>query len=838
MPPKKLIKGDPRWKMLERTQSEEIRRLLEEIYVSESDEDYDTTEVVLKKCKERSPDGSEEEEDTDDYKLRIATSILALERQPLVTEVLPKPLHEIAPLNLSELYTSAPDENFNQRVQHPGQKQGESFQEVELPPPSQQEDSSQPSTSSGLPSTGPTHSHEYVGSYADISSSDGEEDDGPENPEVTLWRNRKSTREFPSEVAAEDSSFPGGMKLPPVNDRVSIPWQSSEDVTKSIEPLPFKPSAAGIQVEIPDEFDELDAFMLFMRNDIWDLIACETNRYYQRKIHVATTAEKRPSFIQKDVSAAEVRAYIGLLILLGIQPPNDLRTPWRKDSLFRNEDISNLMSYTRFTHMHNNFHLVDNQTLPDPTSIEYKTARISPILIPLQEKCRSVHKANSRNLSIDEGSMGWKGHSAMRQYNPSKPHKYHIKIYKLVESETAYLSEFIIHDTTRRSVDEVVLTLLGRSVYKKNEGYAIFTDRFYTSPDLFWHLRTNLGFDATGTVLQNRRQVPEQLKVRGKKPGKGTIASFTASKDNDHLVAMKWTDAKDVFMLSTESTAKLEECSSQKGRVVRQKPRMIALYNKFMGGVDVNDYLEARYSPCRSTKKLWRKMALYLISTAVTNAYIIHSMAKPGGPTVRESAHAKFREKLGTLMFTMNDNRPGSSSVAISTTVPVSVGHLAKFYPVSEISARKGSARRAQHRCQRKDCNLKSFTYCCECNKCLCINPDHNCFYEYHTDLARTLNSFQQEPVPVVGAVLQVTGSESSSLSADERDTVPPLRSLPLRKAAKRSRSSSLTPPSLMQETSEVLSHELRSATRADKARKIGELEGTSTVDLEEISEY
>lgn len=79
------------------------------------------------------------------------------------------------------------------------------------------------------------------------------------------------------------------------------------------------------------------------------------------------------------------------------------------------------------------------------------------------------------------------------------------------------MSNIILHDTTSRTVDEVVLTLLDESPYNEHEGYAVFTDMFYTSPDLFWHLRTVDGFDATGTCMANRHQFPPELKcTKGK----------------------------------------------------------------------------------------------------------------------------------------------------------------------------------------------------------------------------------------------------------------------------------------------------------------------------------
>lgn len=567
------------------------------------------------------------------------------------------------------------------------------------------------------------------------SSSDEEEDISATTVLQSAPVSRRGRRRVTTVEAAVASDLHSSTKLvQPLSRRERIPWEETDN--GPVVALPFKPEHPGIQVDVGDDFDELAALMLFMDDDIWNTIARETNRYYHNRV-----SGKEILGGHKDVTPAEARAYIGILVLLGLNPPSNIRTPWKRDSTFRIDTISNAMSFRRFIHIHNNFHLVDNATLPDKDTIAYKTCRVQPLLGPLQEKCRSVYKAATRYLSIDEGSLGWKGHCAMRVYNPNKPHKYHIKFYKLVETATGYLSNFIVHDTTPRTVDEVVLTLLDKSPCKPFEGYSVVTDRFYTSPDLYWHLRTKLGYETTGTCLPNRHQFPDRLKVGKKKP-KDNIESVAAMNGDAKLTAMRWTDSKDVYMLSTEATARRVECTAQRGRVTVTKPEMVPLYNKQMGGVDLNDYLESKYSPCRAAKKMWRKLAVYLISTAVTNAYIIHRMVTRKG-TVRQSAHFQFREKLGNIMLMLCDTRP-AQKYAITAPIPVGLGHLPKVYPPLQSQVEKarsnpdaaaGKLKRQLHRCQLEGCKQKSIFYCIECNKCFCMRPDKECFRIYHQNL-------------------------------------------------------------------------------------------------------
>ena len=161
------------------------------------------------------------------------------------------------------------------------------------------------------------------------------------------------------------------------------------------------------------------------------------------------------------------------------------------------------------------------------------------------------------------------------------------------------------------------------------------------------------------------------------------------------------------------------ECPAQRGRITLTKPEIVPLYNKHMGGVDLNDYLEGKYSPCRAAKKMWRKLAVYLISTAVTNGYIIHRRVTRKA-TVRQSAHFNFREKLGNIMLMLCDTCP-AHNYAIRAPLPIGLGHLPKVYPPLQSELEKAKS--------------NPTIYCIEYNKCFCMRPDKECSLIYHQNL-------------------------------------------------------------------------------------------------------
>ena len=51
----------------------------------------------------------------------------------------------------------------------------------------------------------------------------------------------------------------------------------------------------------------------------------------------------------------------------------------------------------------------------------------------------------SRNLSVDETMVGFRGHYGAKQYIPTKPNKYGIKAFTQADSENEYILELILY---------------------------------------------------------------------------------------------------------------------------------------------------------------------------------------------------------------------------------------------------------------------------------------------------------------------------------------------------------------------------------------------------------
>lgn len=80
-----------------------------------------------------------------------------------------------------------------------------------------------------------------------------------------------------------------------------------------------------------------------------------------------------------------------------------------------------------------------------------------------------------------------------------------------------------------------------------NMGYDLYTDRFYTSPQLADEL-LRVGTTLTGTVMVNKRNMPAATKLSGRKPKKGNVSTYRKGE----MVVMQWTDKRTITILSTK----------------------------------------------------------------------------------------------------------------------------------------------------------------------------------------------------------------------------------------------------------------------------------------------
>ena len=78
-----------------------------------------------------------------------------------------------------------------------------------------------------------------------------------------------------------------------------------------------------------------------------------------------------------------------------------------------------------------------------------------------------------------------------------------------------------------------------------------------------------------------------------------------------------------MLILSTSEAAGMVQVRTA-ASVIKLKPKCIAAYNKYMGGVDISDRKVYHVSAERPSKRYWKKIFFNLIDVALLNAFELY----------------------------------------------------------------------------------------------------------------------------------------------------------------------------------------------------------------------
>ena len=255
----------------------------------------------------------------------------------------------------------------------------------------------------------------------------------------------------------------------------------------------------------------------------------------------------------------------------------------------------------------------------------------------------------SSNLSIDETMIKFYGRTQIKQFVKNKPIRFGIKLWSLCTS-FGFLLDFNIYcgKSSQDSSEKLQNCTLGTRVvmnllhlFFRNtpenslENYHAVFDNFFTNPDLLVHLKS-LGLRATGTVRSNRvyenKIVNDKLKrvivpiTLNKKSERGEYSVKHDVNSNINYISVM--DSKVVSILSTACGIEPLKCverysKEQKKRVSLPFPQTFSLYNKFMGGVDIQDQYCSDLRIKVNKRKWTFHIFKHIIEAAMSNAIII-----------------------------------------------------------------------------------------------------------------------------------------------------------------------------------------------------------------------
>ena len=152
-------------------------------------------------------------------------------------------------------------------------------------------------------------------------------------------------------------------------------------------------------------------------------------------------------------------------------------------------------------------------------------------------------------------------------------------------------------------------------------GLVVYCDNFFTVVSLAISLERR-GIGSCCTVRVNRQGLPIQLK-KFETARKATMQlPSPLFLQSSKKLAVGWFDKHPVCLVTNvHSTATVTK--QRRGHPDFEKPIAIECYTQNMGGVDSADQFNSYYALTKRSYKWWKKVFMYLLVTAVSNAYIL-----------------------------------------------------------------------------------------------------------------------------------------------------------------------------------------------------------------------
>ena len=160
--------------------------------------------------------------------------------------------------------------------------------------------------------------------------------------------------------------------------------QTWRPATHAPDVKPFE-KPVGPSHSLPKAAKPLDYFFLFLPQTFFETASEETNRYARQKI----AAKGTPDPLWSETTAEEIRAYLSILIMMGIKKQPRLWCYWSTDMRFNDPWISSVMPKTRFLKLNQYFHLRDTSNAPARDSPQYDPLYKFEIALTLSSPCSS-----------------------------------------------------------------------------------------------------------------------------------------------------------------------------------------------------------------------------------------------------------------------------------------------------------------------------------------------------------------------------------------------------------------------------------------------------------------
>ncbi|KAJ8891330.1 hypothetical protein PR048_010846 [Dryococelus australis] len=262
----------------------------------------------------------------------------------------------------------------------------------------------------------------------------------------------------------------------------------------------------------------------------------------------------------------------------------------------------------------------------DNTSVPHgnkdKIYKLRPVVNKLNDRFQQVYKG-TRELSIDESIILFKGRSTLKQYNPMNPIKRDYKLWAMAD-QRGYTLAFKVYQEKGELAEtkfqgyglgeRVVLELL-------KHVWGSFKELYFDNNFLCSHFLRDLQQKNT-TRLWNDTSSKDSTDDKKFDRGESDFR-FT----NTDVGYFKWNDTKRVHLVSNSHGSEIITVKI-KGRNGNSYnvgcPTVVSDYNQHVGGVDHADRLRQPYYVDRKSWKWWHRLFWGMCCIAFVNAFVVY----------------------------------------------------------------------------------------------------------------------------------------------------------------------------------------------------------------------
>lgn len=375
--------------------------------------------------------------------------------------------------------------------------------------------------------------------------------------------------------------------------------------------------------------------------------------------------------VSANITMKDIYLYHALLVLRTLHPLDKMKSYWNesKQMIRWSNEVHPLfekLSLRRFYHIRK---YLKGYLREDDVPNNDRGWKVARAVDAVQSAFRTVLTHPGEFLSADEGMA--RGSSCRNPIYTSlgkaKPLE-GFRFFLLVDYETKVVINFIL-DTKQftaancanrpgKFAGAVIDQLCNRAVLPGTM-YKVFADNYYNTIDLADHMMRNREILVCGT-MQKKHTTPLVYFGRSKRPKpsrdypKGALK--IAKRNGTDIYIYSWMDSAGVYFIDTITGPGKRDQVSRKNAIGSsisyQVPSMIALYNRYMHGVDVFDQIRKAFG-CdlsHATVKYTVRVFEILFSMILAQAYNIHRYIFKSTPDLKDETEFKTEVIRGLLM--------------------------------------------------------------------------------------------------------------------------------------------------------------------------------------------